>query len=74
MEIKLIIEKSEIKEYLEIGFFQKELRNLDIEISNFSSGNYRDEFYIHLKGNEENLIEFLEFYGYNSEEILEIME
>ena len=74
MEIYLIIEGSEMREYLEIGFFKRELKNLDIEISKFSSGKYRDEFYIYLKGNEENLIEFLEFYGYDSEEILEIME
>jgi hypothetical protein len=66
--ISLIISQSEIIEYLNEGFYSDILSDLKLKIEKIEGGKF-GEFYLYLKGSNDDLKEFLLFYGYDEDEI-----
>ena len=60
---KLIIDSQELKEMILDSFFIKGLREFNIEIDSIQSSGLRDEFEIHLKGDEDQINLFIRYYN-----------
>jgi hypothetical protein len=72
MRIQIILEKSEIKEYLYSGL-SNQLENFSsIDIDDIYQDRY-GSFYLSLKGNEEDLREYLSFISYDDNEIEDLI-
>ena len=69
MEISIILNNNDLREYLENGFYPKKLATHSLQISRIAHGDYSDEYELFLKGDPEDLREFLLFYGYSHDEI-----
>jgi hypothetical protein len=66
--ISISIDQSEMIEYLNEGFYSDILSNLKLKIEKIEGRDF-GEFNLFLRGSNENLKEFLLFYGYYENEI-----
>ena len=59
---KLIIDSQELKEIIFDSFFIKGLNHFNLDIDRIQSSGLRDEFELYLKGDEEDIEDFISYY------------
>lgn len=68
MKLRFTISSNELVENMENQFIYKNAQDYDVTISNILSGQFLDELTMELEGDEENLIEFMSYYGLDEDD------